>query len=68
MTECTISTFYSILILKIVNALALAEQNRQHEGLPYAERAVDILGKLGLTEELAKAQQALEACRFADKN
>jgi len=49
-------------------ALALAEQNRQQEGLPYAERAVDILGKLGLTEELAKAQQALQACRFADKN
>jgi tetratricopeptide (TPR) repeat protein len=49
-------------------AQALAEQNRQQEGLPYAERAVDILGKLGLTKELAKAQQALQACRFADKN
>lgn len=51
-----------------VLAQALAEQNRQQEGLPYAERAVDILGKLGLTEELAAAQQALQACRFADKN
>ena len=68
MTECTISTFYSILILKIVNALALAEQNRQHEGLPYAEHAVDIFNELKQAENLAKAQQALQACRFADKN
>lgn len=45
-------------------AQALAQQNRQDEGLPCAERAVEILSKLGLTEELAKAQQALLACRL----
>lgn len=45
-------------------AHALARQNRQDEGLPYAERAVEILSKLGLTENLAEAQQALLACRL----
>lgn len=45
-------------------AQALVQQNRQDEGLPYAERAVDIFSKLGLTEELAKAQQTLLACRL----
>ena len=47
-----------------VLAHALAQQNRQDEGLPYAVRAVEILSKLGLTEELTKAQQTLLACRL----
>ncbi|MCX7099232.1 MAG: tetratricopeptide repeat protein [Methylococcales bacterium] len=45
-------------------AQALAQQNRQDEGLPYAERAVYIFSKLGQAEKLAEAQQTLLACRL----
>jgi hypothetical protein len=43
-------------------AKALARQGRAAEGLPHAQRAVDVFSKLKKPDQLAAAQDALRAC------
>lgn len=43
-------------------AKALARQGQSQEGLPYAQRAVEIFTRLRQPDELEKAQAALNAC------
>ena len=48
-------------------AVALFHQHHREEGLPYAQRAVEILTRLRMPDELEKAQEAVLACSGEDE-